>query len=95
MGFYSFSDYSSFPNHRGPNYIDQLFYNKIQELNPKLNQSFVSLILAKVINVSNGKIATDDEKILSLASDYKAALDQLHFYRGLVVILCAALWVCL
>ena len=31
------------------------------------------------------------EKILSLASDYKAALDQLHFYRGLVVILCAAL----
>ena len=75
----------------GPNYIDQLFYNKIQELNPKLNQSFVSLILAKVINVSNGKIATDDEKILSLASDYKAALDQLHFYRGLVVILCAAL----
>ena len=53
----------------GPNYIDQLFYNKIQELNPKLNQSFVSLILAKVINVSNGKIATDDEKILSLASD--------------------------
>ena len=75
----------------GPNYIDQLFYNKIQELNPKLNQSFVSLILAKVINVSNGKIATDDEKILSLASDYKAALDQLHFYLGLVVILCAAL----
>ena len=75
----------------GPNYIDQLFYNKIQELNPKLNQSFVSLILAKVINVSNGKIATDDEKILSLASDYKAALDQLYFYRGLVVILCAAL----
>ena len=75
----------------GPNYIDQLFYNKIQELNPKLNQSFVSLILAKVINVSNGKIATDDEKILKLARDYKTALDQLYFYRGLVVILCAAL----
>ena len=75
----------------GPNYIDQIFYNKIQELNPTFNESFVSLILAKVINVSNGKISTGEENIIMLAKDYKIAFEQLHFYRGLVVILCAAL----
>ena len=75
----------------GPNYVDQIFFARVQELNPQFNDSFISLILSKVINVANGKIGTDDQKILTLANEYKIATEKLYFYRGLVVILCASM----
>ena len=75
----------------GPNYIDQIFFSKIQDLNPKFNSSFVDLILSKVINVANGKIETDDQKIIVLANDYLSAFEKFYFYRGLGAVLCCAL----